>query len=165
MGERKATLGRSGRGCLVVCDVNLRQQWFDRATIERSLSAAHAVKLNEHEVVVLAELLATETAEPIAFAHAVRRRYDVETVCITRAARGCLMIAGDETVDSPGVKVEVADAVGAGDAFTAAWIVGQLQGWPLERQAKLANRVGAMVAGSHGAMPPLADEFARLVCE
>ncbi|NLE38521.1 MAG: hypothetical protein GX621_10900 [Pirellulaceae bacterium] len=165
LGERKATLGRSDRGCLVVCDVNLRQHWFDRATIERSLAAANAVKLNEHEVVVLAELLAAESAEPIAFAHAVRQRYDVETVCVTRAERGCLMIAGDETVDSLGVPVEVADAVGAGDAFTAAWIFGQLQGWPLERQAKLANRVGAMVAASRGAMPPLADEFARLIHE
>ncbi|HLA85505.1 MAG TPA: carbohydrate kinase [Thermoguttaceae bacterium] len=156
-------LALTDKTCLVVCDVNLRQQWFDRPTIERSLAASRAAKLNEHEVVVLADLLETDSAEPVAFARELQRRFGVRMVCITRAERGCLLVSPDETVDAPGVPVEVADAVGAGDAFTAAWIVGQLRGWPLARQAELANRVGALVAGRPGAMPPLRDEFARLL--
>jgi sugar/nucleoside kinase (ribokinase family) len=40
--------------------------------------------------------------------------------------------------------------------------LGQLRGWPLERQAAFANAVGALVAGRPGAMPPLRDQFARL---
>jgi fructokinase len=151
--------------CLIVCDVNLRQQWFDRETIARSLVDSRLVKLNEHEVTVLADLLETGSTEPADFVRELQERFDVHTVCVTRAERGCLMIAPDETVDSPGIPIELADAVGAGDAFTAAWIFAQLHDWPLPAQAAFANRVGALVASRTGAMPPLCDEFARLIAE
>jgi fructokinase len=58
--------------------------------------------------------------------------------------------------------VKTADAVGAGDAFTAAWIYGRLHGWPLEAQAAFANEVGALVASRPGAMPALREEFAAI---
>lgn len=151
------------RDCLKVCDINLRQKWYDRESIESSLARSHFLKLNSDEVEVLAGLLEIATADHRCFAEAIQQRFGVEIVCITRAADGCLMIGRDDVVDRPGVKIRVADAVGAGDAFTAAWIYGRLHGWPLEAQASFANEVGALVASRPGAMPPLRDEFARLV--
>ena len=65
-------------------------------------------------------------------------------------------------VDQPGVPVQVADAVGAGDAFTAGLIFARLRGWPLASQATFTNQIGALVASRPGAMPVLRDEFARL---
>ena len=62
----------------------------------------------------------------------------------------------------PGRKVDVVDAVGAGDAFTAALIVTQLQGWPLQSSAEFANHVGGLVATRRGAMPELRDEYEQL---
>jgi fructokinase len=87
----------------------------------------------------------------------------VDTVCITRAEQGCLLVGPGETVDRPGHPVELADAVGAGDAFTAALIFARLRQWPLEAQAGFANEVGALVAARPGAMPPVREELARLV--
>ena len=101
--------------CLVVYDVNLRQQWYERSWIEQSLSRSKIVKLNGDEAVVLADLLETGAGDHVAFARAIQRRYGVDTVCITRAEQGCLLVAGEEVVD-PGVQVDVVDAVGAGDA-------------------------------------------------
>jgi fructokinase len=158
-------LASASSDCLIVYDVNLRQQWYDRELINRSLAVANMVKLNDHEVIVLAELLATGSAEHVAFARVIQRRFDVDVVCVTRGANGCVLVSADEVVDSPGVRVEVADAVGAGDAFTAAWIAGRLRGWPLAAQAALANQVGALVASRPGAMPVLRDEFAQLLAE
>jgi fructokinase len=152
-------------GCLVVCDVNLRQHWYDRQVLERSLAAAGLVKLNDHEVTVLAEVLGAASAEHVPFAREIRQRFDVDTVCITRGERGCLLVSADEVVDAPGTAVDVVDSVGAGDAFTAAWIAGRLRRWPLDSQASFANRVGALVASRAGAMPALRDEFARLLAE
>ena len=151
--------------CLVVYDVNLRQRWYQRETVQRSMARARIVKLNADEVTVLASLLETGTADPEPFARVIQTRYGVETVCITRAERGCLLVGPKATVDRPGVPVAVADSVGAGDAFTAALIVSHLRGWPLEAQAELANRVGALVASRPGAMPPLVDEFAALLAK
>jgi fructokinase len=158
-------LAHAPPGCLVVCDVNLRQRWYDREVLQRSLAAAGLVKLNDHEVAVLAELLGAGSAEHVAFAREIRRRFDVDTVCITRGERGCLLVSADEVVDDPGTVVEVVDTVGAGDAFTAAWIAGRLRHWPLDSQASFANCVGALVASRAGAMPALRAEFARLLAE
>ncbi len=148
--------------CLVVYDVNLRQRWYERSWIEQSLSRSRIVKLNGDEVLVLAEMLETGDGDQASFARALQRRYGVQTVCVTRAEQGCLLVAGDEIVDSPGVRVEVADAVGAGDAFTAALIVAHLHARPLAAQAAFANRVGALVASRPGAMPILREEFCQL---
>lgn len=148
-------------GCLVVYDVNLRQHFFQRPWIEQSLAKSRIAKLNADEAGVLAQLLETGTRDHVSFARVIQDRYGVETICITRAEQGCLLVSGGETVDSPGVRVEVVDAVGAGDAFTAALIVGQLGGRSLKRQAALANQVGAMVASRAGAMPDLREPFRR----
>ncbi len=86
-------------------------------------------------------------------------------VCVTRAESGCSLYTCSHTVDESGIDVEVADAVGAGDAFTAALISSQLRGWPIDTTAWFANRVGALVAGRQGAMPTLADDLARLIAD
>ena len=59
--------------------------------------------------------------------------------------------------------VRVADAVGSGDAFTAAFISGCLRRWPLSMTARFANEMGALVASCAGAMPTLGDEVLGLV--
>jgi fructokinase len=153
----------AGPGCLIVFDVNLRQHYYDRAGIEASLAAARVVKLNSDEVAVLDQLLEIGAGDETAFARAVQQRFGPETVCVTRAERGSLLVGRNEAIEAPGVAVQVADAVGAGDAFTAALIVAQLRGWPLAAQAALANQVGAMVAARHGAMPRLREEFQTLL--
>jgi len=49
--------------------------------------------------------------------------------------------------------VRVADTVGAGDAFAAAFLHGLWQGWNPSQVADFANRVGALVASRTGAIP------------
>jgi fructokinase len=63
------------------------------------------------------------------------------------------MLRGDEYVEAAGRPVEVADPVGAGDAFAAAFLHGLVFEWPVARIADFANRVGALVASRHGAIP------------
>jgi fructokinase len=43
--------------------------------------------------------------------------------------------------------------VGAGDAFSAAFLHGHQIGWPIERTATFANALGAIVASRAGATP------------
>lgn len=148
--------------CLVVYDVNLRQDWYRREWIDASLGRAGIVKLNSDEAVRLTQLLEIGSSDYAEFADSLRTRYGVGLTCITRAEQGCQVATPDETINVDGVDVQVADAVGAGDAFTAALIAGLLDGWPLSNSAKFANHVGALVAGRPGAMPALRDEFAEL---
>jgi fructokinase len=157
-----AALQAAGESTLIVYDVNLRQHWYAREWIERSLQAADVVKMNEDELRTLAPLLAGGSADAKAFARRLKDAFHVETLVLTRGERGCLVIRGDETVDVPGRAVEVVDAVGAGDAFTAAFIVGTLERKPLEQVADFANGIGGLVASRAGAMPDIAADAATM---
>jgi fructokinase len=74
-------------------------------------------------------------------------------VCVTRGARGCALLIGREYVEADAYAVSEADAVGAGDAFAAAFVHGLGSGWPIRQIADFANRVGALVASRSGAIP------------
>jgi fructokinase len=163
--ESRATIRQvlsAASAALRIYDVNLRPPWCALEVIEDSLRRAQVVKLNEDELLTLADRLDLGGSEPGSFGSALRDRFGVQLVCITRGKNGCLLLGPDEQVDLPGQPVQVADAVGAGDAFTAALTFGLIRGWPLGATARLANEAGALVAGRHGAMPELRAEFAAL---
>jgi fructokinase len=145
---------------LRVYDVNLRAPWYSREVIVASLERADVIKLNADEAGELAGMLGLAGGTPAEIGAALRSAYPRALVCITRGGDGCLVISADECAELPGCRVEVVDAVGAGDAFTAALTYGLLAGWSAERSAAFANEVGALVATRAGAMPVLEDELA-----
>lgn len=160
-----ACLDAAPADCLRVYDVNLRHPWYERRHVERSLHRANLVKLSEEEVVALTEMLDLGVDEPRFFANTIREAYEVDLVCVTRGARGCLLVDDEGFNDQPGIPIEAADPVGAGDALTAALIYAQLRGWPREASAEFANRVAALVAGELGAMPELGDALETIIDE
>lgn len=148
---------------LRVFDVNLRPPWYDDTVIKNSVDISDVVKLNREEVRPLAEMLGTDGRDAKLFAAEVLENYEnVEVVCITCGGQGCLLVDRSEAVELPGDKVEVADTVGAGDAFTAALTVGIVSGWNLPTIGEFANRAAALVASKPGGMPVLREEFADL---
>ncbi len=146
----------------IVYDVNFRQPWVDEEWVQWSLQHASVVKLNASEICEVAELLGMGNLDTSRFATKLFKDYPVELICITRAAEGCCLLTREEKADVSGKPVIVADAVGAGDAFTAALIHGLLQQWPLTNMAHFANDVGGLVASCPGAMPDLADQLQSL---
>lgn len=155
-------LAATSDDCLIVYDVNLRQRYWSADTINASLDAASIAKLNHEEAATLADILNIPGDRLTGFAAELRRRYALNAVCITRAEEGCLIVGEQETADIAGHRVDVVDAVGSGDAFTAGLIVALLEDWPLHSAAQFANEIGALVATQRGAMPDLANRFHKL---
>jgi len=147
---------RAARNALVVFDVNLRQHYYDRDTLAASLTASRWVKLNEDELAVLRDLLGLVGKTPSALLRELRRCYGLEVAALTRGERGCLVQADDEEISVAGVRVQVVDTVGAGDAFTAGLLCAVLEGQALGDAAAFANRLAARVAGAAGGTPVLA---------
>ena len=59
------------------------------------------------------------------------------------------------------------NVLGAGDAFASGLLYGYLQGWTLERAARMGNACGAIVVTRHGCanfMPTL-DEVAAFAAQ
>jgi len=143
-------------------DVNLRRDSYTTELVHDLLQRAQVVKLNDSEMEVIAG--AAVTTEK--FCHDYAPRFGWQAVCVTRGSEGCALLAGPEYVESPGYRVEVADTVGAGDAFAAALVHGLQAGWPLREVGDFANRLGALVASRPGGTPEwrLEELPARPVC-
>jgi fructokinase len=154
----RALLDHAPEDALRICDVNLRQHFYSAAVLDASLQLANVLRLNETELPLIAELLCVPGA-PRQQLGALRDAYDLRVVVLTRAEKGSILFDGEQWVESEGAKVEVVDAVGAGDAFTAATALGLLAGWPLEAISTRANEVAAFVCGHEGATPAMPAHF------
>jgi fructokinase len=146
---------------LRVFDVNLRQQYYSREIIAASLDAANVLKLNETELPVLREMFGLPADDRGALA-SLAARHRLRAVLYTRGERGCLALADGTWHEHPGTKVEVADTVGAGDSFTAAFTLGLLRRWPLALIVERATAISAYVCTQRGATPALPPELTKL---
>ncbi|MDP6110318.1 MAG: PfkB family carbohydrate kinase [Planctomycetota bacterium] len=134
-------------------DINLRKDSYTRELLDELLNECGMLKISEEEVSEVGRLLGLEHTSLKSFLDQMKDRYDIDSFCVTRGALGCYLDLCGMTVDAAGYKVEVADAVGAGDAFSAALIHALDSGWVLNRAADFANRVGALIASKNGAVP------------
>jgi fructokinase len=123
--------------------LNLRRGFDAPPLVADPLNAADVVTLNETELASVHAHVGLPWT-PEAFWRAA---------CVTLGARGCALSVDGDSVEAPAAPVDVADSVGTGDAATAAVIHGLASEWPVDRIAGFANRLGALVAGSPGAIP------------
>jgi len=134
-------------------DVNLRPGSYTPELVKELLAAADAVKLSEAEAAEVAAMAGLESGSPEAFCAAGAERFGWKAACVTRGAAGSVVWIEGRAAEAQGYRVEVADAVGAGDAYAAAFLHGLEAGWPAAQVADFANRVGALVASRPGAIP------------
>ncbi|MBZ5687519.1 MAG: carbohydrate kinase [Acidobacteriia bacterium] len=149
-----------------IFDVNLRQSFYNKDVLRKSFEYADIIKLNEHELIQVSSLfeLGTGTAEFLA--RRLLQDFDLKLVCITRADRGSLLVSRGQTVEHTGFQVTVADAIGAGDAFTACLAHHYVRGNPLQQISEAANRFASWVATQRGATPPITpDQLQKILTE
>jgi len=159
-GQTVVLLDPNVRPSLLSCDAYLRR-------IESLVPFANLVKVSQQD---LSWLFLDEQPEDVA-----RRWLDLgpDVVVVTHGGRGAIGYTRRSETHSPGVSIEVADTVGAGDAFTAG-LLAQLLGKGLLSQEALAtiserpltdaiayaNRVASLACTRIGASPPTTDELA-----
>ena len=153
--------------CIRVFDVNLRPPFVSAEVVEESLELATVVKMNDAELPQVLERLGLsvegETDLRLGAKRLLYEFPDLKLAAITRGDRGSLLVARNEWDDHPGYPVKIADAIGAGDAFTAAITHYMLRGAPLPKLNQAGNRWGSWVASQPGAMPALPDEVRRSI--
>jgi len=156
-------LGAARPGTARIFDVNLRQAFYSAKVLSESLKLADIAKLNAEELPHVVELLGIPHHGEQLSAERLRFAYGLKLVCVTRGAHGSLLVSESERHEHPGFRVQVADTVGAGDAFTAALVHHFLRGASLAAMNEAANRIGAWVSSHVGATPPPDDgQFQRI---
>ena len=159
-------VANSSSECIRIFDANLRAPFYSSEVIQESIELATVLKMSDAETLEVMKPLGLERSGPSArsgLRSAAERLLDVfpslQLVAITRGSRGSLLVSRQGWNDHPGFAVEVADPVGAGDAFAAALAHYMLRGASLAQLNEAGNRWGAWVASQPGAMPDLPDEL------
>lgn len=103
-----------------------------------------------------------ENSSEDTFCRGLMETYSLEMVILTCGTAGSRVYTPKEVsvMDTP--KVTVADTVGAGDAFTGAFVAALLKGWPVRKAHELAVNVSAFVCTCAGAMPRLPETVVSL---
>ena len=150
------------KGCLKIFDINLRQHFYSKELIEESLELANILKINDDEVVVIAELFGWEKLSEKDICIELLKKYNLDIVILTKGTDGSFVYNQKESSYHPTPKVHVADTVGAGDSFTGAFIASYLHGNSIMEAHQLAVELSAYVCTQHGAMPVLPDAYLEM---
>ena len=136
-------------------DMNLRTGHWNLELVQQLSQLATVLKLNDVEAETLFKLTHIEDAtfSLEEFCSEWSSSYSIDVICITLGPAGCMIYERGTFHRVPGFEVTVVDTVGAGDAFTAAFLHGYHRGWPVVRTARFANALGALVASRAGATP------------
>ena len=145
---------------LKVFDMNLRAPFYAPDTLIQSLELANVLKLNDQELCVIANILSL-SGETIDILKSLQDDYQISSIALTQGAAGAMLLRHSEAVRVPSVPTTVVDTVGAGDAFTAALMIGLLNEQPLKEIAHFATGVSSYVCSQRGATPSLPDWIRR----
>lgn len=148
-------LEQAPENALKIFDINIRQHFYTAALIHNSMLACNVLKLNEEELYLLPTILHWTVTKELDIIHAINEKYKhIHTLIITKGTTGSAIYDNKghccSALATP--SVVVADTVGAGDAFTAAFIASLLQGLNIKEAHEKAVSIAAFICTQSGAM-------------
>jgi len=123
---------------LKIFDINLRQNFYSKDIILRSLQHCNVLKMNNEEVAEMAQLFDLTNMTEQEVCSYLLRTYNLKIVADTRGAAGSYVFTAGETSYLSSPKISVKNTVGAGDSWIGAFVAGLLNGESLRSAHELA---------------------------
>lgn len=139
----------------IVFDVNLRQNFYTPETLVQSMERANIMKINDEELVTLSRIYGYPGIDLKDKCWLLLGKYSLKALVLTCGINGSYIFTPGHISFMPTPMVEVADTVGAGDAFSAAFMASILQGCTVPEAHANAVAISAYVCTQQGAMPTL----------
>lgn len=149
---------------LKILDINLRPPFYTADLLDKLLTKADILKINEDELTLLANFYDLPNQMDGAL-EKLSELFSFELVCITLGSNGAAIYQDGEIIKHPGYPVSVKDTVGSGDAFLAGFIYKYLSKESLEKTLDFACALGALVATFNGGTPQYKKEDIRSIME
>ncbi|MBO5269086.1 MAG: carbohydrate kinase [Muribaculaceae bacterium] len=140
---------------LIVFDVNLRQGFYNKEILCNSMKRCNILKINDEELVTVSRMFGYPGIDLQDKCWILLGKYNLKMLILTCGINGSYVFTPGNVSFQPTPKVEVADTVGAGDSFTAAFIASILKGLPVAEAHVKAVETSAFVCTQQGAMPIL----------
>ncbi len=142
-------------------DVNLRDPWVSAERLRWSLQQADIVKANDTELERIADLLDLDVTSAEEQAKALVLRYELRGLLITCGATGAWWLdnTGQQSSMAADPIAGIRDTVGAGDAFSAVFMLGLLHGWTIPVTLQRAHHFAGAICQIRGAIPEHPDFY------
>ena len=144
---------------LTVFDVNLRQGFYNKEILVNSMERCNVLKINDEELVTVSRMFGYPGIDLQDKCWILLGKYNLKMLILTCGINGSYVFTPGSVSFQETPVVEVADTVGAGDSFTAAFISSILKGKSVPEAHKTAVAVSAYVCTQNGAMPVLPKQF------
>jgi len=142
-----------------VFDVNLRKPFFSQKLLDELLGKAHFVKMNDEELDIISGWLNVGASDAETKMKALKNAFQLDLLVVTRGEKGAISLDTAGFCSHDGVKVEVVDTVGSGDAFLAGYLHKFLQKKSPAECLDFGCQMGAFVASRRGGTPQLEMPF------
>ncbi len=144
-----------------VLDINLRKGWTTEI-IEIALNNANYLKINEEEILELAEIFNFKNKTEDRILAELLSKFNLQSIALTKGGKGSTIFDGQQKYEQEAPKVNnLVSTVGAGDSWTAVYIYGLMKNWKPEKINKSAGQLAAHVCEYSGAMTQISDEVLR----
>ncbi|MDE6010710.1 MAG: carbohydrate kinase [Muribaculaceae bacterium] len=140
---------------LVVFDINLRQGFYSKEVLTESMERCNVLKINDEELVTVSRMFGYPGIDLQDKCWILLGKYNLKMLILTCGINGSYVFTPGHVSFQPTPVVEVADTVGAGDSFTAAFISSILKGKSVDEAHRIAVDTSAYVCTQNGAMPVL----------
>ena len=144
-----------GDGQLKIFDINLRQGFYTKEIIRESCQRCNVLKINDEELVAISRMFGYPGIDLQDKCWILLAKYNLKMLILTCGTNGSYVFTPGVVSFQETPRVPVADTVGAGDSFTAAFFASLLKGKSVPEAHKLAVEVSAYVCTQSGAMPEL----------
>ena len=143
----------------MIFDINLRQGFYTKEILCESMRRCNILKINDEELVTISRIFGYPGIDLQDKCWILLAKYNLKMLILTCGTNGSYVFTPGVVSYQDTPKVPVADTVGAGDSFTAAFTSAILSGKPVPEAHKLAVEVSAYVCTQSGAMPELPSAF------
>lgn len=144
---------------LIVFDVNLRQGFYNKEILCKSMQNCNILKINDEELITVSRMFGYPGIDLQDKCWILLGKYNLKMLILTCGINGSYVFTPGNVSFQPTPKVEVTDTVGAGDSFTAAFIASILKGKSVTEAHTIAVKTSAYVCTQKGAMPILPPEY------
>lgn len=141
-------------------DINLRAPYDRRDWIEELLFISDFAKLNDDELIKIAEWNKKSGSEQELIKW-FSDHFKCPAVCVTRGANGAVLFINHTFYSHSGFKVNAVDTVGAGDSFLASLVVSLSKNIQPEKALESTCATGAFVASQAGAVPDYSEKIIK----
>lgn len=134
-------------------DINLRPPFYKKETIEQLLKLCDVLKINDEELSIVQSKFVNKNLDVDGICHYLMQKFNIKILILTAGDKYSKVYTKENISYIGTPKTKVVDTVGAGDAFSGAFLAKIIQGKTINEAHEYAVQIASFVVEHEGACP------------